>query len=59
VLRIRAVGKKSEHTLITVSSQRVKIEQLSINRRGVDFEIAGMNDRACGCFYSESKRVHD
>ena len=56
---IRAVGEESEHALIAVSGESMQIEFLSIDRRRIDFEIAGVDDRAGRRLDRERKRIDD
>ena len=59
VFRIRAVGEKRQHALIAVGGQSVQVEQLSIDRRRIDFEVASVNDCAGGSLDRECERIDD
>src|SRR5690348_12249570 len=59
MLRIRAVREQREDTLIAISGQSVEIEQLSIDRCRIDFEVPGMDDCARRSLDSEGIGIHN
>ena len=57
MLGIRAVREERQHTLFTVSSQRVKVEFLSIQWSRINLKIARVDHGAGRCFYRQRKCV--
>ena len=47
-LDVGAVAEEREHAFLSVAREGVQVERLSVDRRGVHFEIAGVNDDSDG-----------
>src|SRR5262245_27428010 len=43
---VRTVGEESQDAAVSICGQRMKVESLSVDRRGIDLEIPRVNDRA-------------
>src|SRR5437867_2624305 len=59
VLGIRAIGEKSQYALVAVRGQRVQVEELSVHRRCISLEIAGMDDRPCRSLDGQGAGIDD
>ena len=43
---VRGIGQQQQHAAFAVFGEGMQVEELVIGRRGIDFEVAGMNDDA-------------
>ena len=45
-VHVGRIGHQQQHAALAVIGQRVQVEELVVGGRGIDFEIAGVNDDA-------------
>ena len=58
-LRVRAVRHHQKHAAVTVFRETVQFHHLPVNRRLVDFKVAGVDDQTHRCMNCHANRIRD